>query len=301
MDNKRKTGDENRIENNAVSREGGTRRVNIGAERRRSADSSYKNPYEFDPKRRLEQARKRERLRRMRLRALFTVAGAAVIMVILIFMTPLFNVREIRVEGNCIVSMDAIREKVGDLVGVNIFAVRSSRAERKVMEISQIEEAEITKHWLPPYITVTLKETNPAAYLVSGSNIIVINSDTKIIDDSGIYKTDLLPNISGISVSSYEVNEYVKSNSAEKDEILRELMALLEKLGMLDKVTYINLEDLTNIKFSYDNRLDVLCGSRLEMERKLRMFAEAINSDNMDARSIGTMDLSVPGQAVYTP
>ena len=75
----------------------------------------------------------------------------------------------------------------------------------------------------------------------------------------------------------------------------------MDNTGILAKTTYISVDDITSIKFNYDNRIEVLCGSQLELERKIRMFAAAMESPTMKTNSLGTLDLSVPGRAVYTP
>ena len=70
---------------------------------------------------------------------------------------------------------------------------------------------------------------------------------------------------------------------------------------MTNLVKYVSIDDLTAIAFNYDNRLDVLCGSRLQIDRKIRMFAESLKTSEFDDNSIGTIDLSVPGIAEYNP
>lgn len=252
-------------------------------------------------KRRIEKNNKKLVLKKERIRAACALAAAAVFAVILVFMTPVFNIKEIRVEGNSIVEMNVIKQKIGDLIGTNLFSLRKGLIEKRLLEISQISSVKIRKNVIPPSLTVTIDESKPAAYMLSGSNFIVVDSELKIIDDSGHYNTDDLPSVSGISVSSYQLNQALTADSTEKSDVLKNLLSALDKSGLIEKVTFISIDDLTDIKFNYDNRLEVLCGSQLELDRKIRMFREAIGSETISSNSIGTIDLSVPGQAVYTP
>ncbi|MGN0162972.1 MAG: cell division protein FtsQ/DivIB, partial [Candidatus Ornithomonoglobus sp.] len=256
---------------------------------------------EADRRRRLEAAKKKRRMRANRIKAALVVLGCAVIAVILIFMTPIFNITQIRLDGNNTVSKSVIQDKIGYLIGKNLFATRSSVIKQQMLEISQISDVEIDKQLFPAVISVSIVESNPAAYLLSGNTIVVINSDMKVIDDSNTYSTDEIPSLSGITVPSYKVNEILATDSAEKDEILKTLLKSLESVGLISKVSYISLDDLTNIKFNYDNRIETNCGSQTELERKIRMFAEAMNSSSLSENAIGSIDLSTPGQAVYTP
>ena len=240
-------------------------------------------------------------LKNKRVHTVLISIAAGLLALILLLMTPVFDIREIRVEGNKVVDVNAISNKIGDYVGTNMFRLNTGEMESRLREISQVSDVRIKKHIFPPYVTVEIEEAVPVAYLMSTQRVIVINSDLKVIDDSGLYDTEGLPSISGVSVPGYALNQPLVTDSGEKEDLLRELLSALEKTGVLYKTTYISIDDITDIRFNYDNRLEVLCGSQLELERKIRMFAEALNSSALSDNSIGRMDLSVPGQAVYTP
>ncbi len=278
-----------------TAKESGRSRYEAGNERGASKVT------EADRRRRLEAYRKKKRQRTNRIKAALALLGCAVISAVLIFMTPIFNITQIRLEGNKAVSKSVIQDKIGYLVGKNLFATRSSLIKQQMLEISQISSVEVDKQMFPAAITVSIRESSPAAYLLSGNTIIVLDSDMKVIDDSNVYNTDEIPSLSGITVPYYKLNEALKTDSEEKDEILKTLLKSLESMGLISKITYISLDDLTDIKFNYDNRIETNCGSQTELERKIRMFAEAINSSSLSDNAIGSIDLSTPGQAVYTP
>lgn len=251
-------------------------------------------------KRAIEQ-RKKQRQFKIRLTAALVFILCVLVAVILVFMTPVFNIKQIKLQGNNIVPKSEIEEKVGYLVGENIFKSNKSEIENKILEISKINDVTVKKHYIPPSLTLDIVESMPAAYLLSGNTIVIINSDLKIIDDSNTFDTTNIPSLSGVSVQSYKLNETLHTDSNEKEDILRVLLKALENDGILSGVTYISLDDLTDIRFNYGNRIEVLCGSQLELSRKIRMFTQAISSSSLDSNARGKMDLSVPGQAVYTP
>lgn len=276
----------------------GTRRVSDG---RQKKNSVRRDTPIADPRSRATEKNKRRDRRVAGIRNVAVIAAAAVLCIVLIFMTPLFNVTEVRIEGNNVVELQTIKDKIGDVIGSNLFALRRSTLEKKLLEISQVRGVDVKKKLIPPSLTVTIEESRPAAYMLSGESVIVVDPELIVIDDSGHYDTDTLPSVSGIGVPSYKLNSRLTADSEEKEDILGELLKTLDKAKLLDKVTYISVDDLSDIRFNYDNRLEVICGSRLELERKLRMFKESLGSGSISENSIGTMDLSVPGQAVYTP
>lgn len=256
---------------------------------------------ETDKHRKIEKARKRERLRKQQLRAIIGLGLALVVAIALIFMTPLFNIKEIRLNGNDTVSKEIINTKVGDLIDVNLFAVSVDDIKERMSEIPQIGEVEVKKAVFPSRLELYITESRPVGYVLCGETTLVINSDLRIIDDASVFDYEELPSISGISVSEYELNQPLKIKSEEKKELLGELLKSFEATGIIDAVKYVSIDDLTAITFNYDNRLDVLCGSQLQLDRKIRMFAESIRTSTFDENSIGTIDLSVPGKAVYSP
>lgn len=267
------------------------------SEPRRSADGQRRMT-DADRRRKMEQERKQRRLRQKRIKAAAIFGLFLLAAVILIFMTPVFNIRQITLEGNSSVTKEQIQEKVGDLIGKNLFATTSGNIEARVKEIPQVSSADAAKKLFPPSIKLSITECSPAAYLLSGNKIIVIDSNLKILDDSNSFNTDVIPSISGISIPSYTLNTRLSSDSAEKEDILSTMLKSFESTGLLSSVSYISLDDLTNIKFNYNNKIEADCGSQLELERKIRMFAAAISSDSFDANTTGTIDLSVPGTAV---
>lgn len=267
------------------------------SEPRRGTDSQRRIT-DADRRRKMEQERKQRLLRQKRIKAAAVFGLFLLVAVILIFMTPVFNIRQITLEGNSSVTKEQIQEKVGDLIGKNLFATTSGKIEARVKEIPQVSSADAAKKLFPPSIKLSITECSPAAYLLSGNKIIVIDSDLKILDDSNSFNTDVIPSISGISIPSYTLNTRLSSDSAEKEEILSTMLKSFESTGLLSSVSYVSLDDLTNIKFNYKNKIEADCGSQLELDRKIRMFAAAVSSDSLDANTTGTIDLSVPGTAV---
>lgn len=285
----------------AAGRKASEQRNRSAAAESGAAEPRRRPMTEADRRRRMEETRKkyRRRVQRMRVAAVLFITAAA--MIILVFMTPVFNIDRITLSGNNIVTKDMIEEKVGYLIGRNLFSTSSGRIRDIMLEIPQIDDVRVSKKLFPPSIELSISECTPAAYMLSSNKVVVIDSDMKVIDDSGAFSTDTIPSVSGISIPSYEVNKQVSSDSAEKDEILKTMLRSFEATGLLDKITYISLDDLTEIKFNYDNRLECTCGSQLELDRKIRMFAETINSSSIEGNVTGTMDLGTPGQAVLQP
>lgn len=261
----------------------------------------FPNLTETDKHRKIEKTRKSKRVRKQRIKEILLITVFLVLTVVLICMTPLFNIKSIHLNGNDVVSKEIINAKIGDLLEKNLFSVSVSDIEKKLLEIPQIREVEVKRAIFPTRLKVEIKESIPVAYLRSGKTILVVDSNLRIVDDAGVFEYEALPSISGVSVSEYKPNEILNVKSEEKSTTLTKMLQTLETTGLVQDVNNLNIEDLSAITFRYANRIDVECGSSLQIERKIRMFAECIRTSEFDENSRGTVDLSVPGKAEYTP
>lgn len=256
---------------------------------------------EMEEKIRYQQQQKKKRLAAQRKRALFLLIMSIVIVIVLMFMTPIFNIREIAVDGNNIVTLEEIDSKIGDLVGENLFKTGAGSIRNRLKTIPYIDTVSVSKKIIPPTLLVSVTECQPAAYIGIDSEIAVIDSSLKVLGDKTTFDAGLLPNIIGLETISGKVGNVIEGENEEKLSILKTALQTMEKTGILDKVKDFDITDTTNIKFVYDDRLDVLCGTQLDLERKLRLFKETVSNNNLTENAKGTIDLSVTGKAVYTP
>ena len=75
----------------------------------------------------------------------------------------------------------------------------------------------------------------------------------------------------------------------------------MKKIGILGGVRTISVADAGNITFNYEDRLDAICGSSVDLEKKLGYFKSAANSNRLTENSRGTIDLTTTGKAIYSP
>lgn len=280
----------------------GTRKVEkMPAKKKSNIIKLFPNVTDMDKHRKIEKGRKKKRLKKQRFKAVLGIVIALILTVVLVFMTPIFNISFIQLDGNKTIQKEIIKEKVGGVIGENLFSVSISDLSTRLKEIPQISDVKIKKKIFPSGLEISIIESQPAAYLRSGNSTLLIDSDLRIVDDASVFDYENFPSISGISVSNGKLNEKLDIKPQEKKDVLIEILKAFEATGIVNDVKYVSIDDLTSITFNYDNRLDVRCGSQLQLDRKIRMFAESLRTSTFDENSIGTIDLSVPGTAVYNP
>ena len=103
-----------------------------------------------------------------------------------------------------------------------------------------------------------------------------------------------------VATSSTE-GAVITTDDAEKLVTVSEIFARLIDEDIISKIGTISFEDMNNITFTYENRLDVICGSEIDFSKKIGMFKKAVTSSKLTENSRGTIDISISGKAIYTP
>lgn len=256
---------------------------------------------EMEAQIRFVQQQKQKRLAIQRRRALIALILTVAAVAVLVFMTPIFNIRQIVISGNSAVTLEEINEKVGDLAGQNLFKTGERDISRRLTPIPYIDSVSVSKKLIPPTVQINITECRPAAYIGIDQATSVIDSNLKLLGDRTVFSEGNIPNIIGLDASAGNIGEIISCETPEKLDILKTLLKTMEKTGISGSVKDIDITEITSIKFRYDNRLDVLCGTQLDLERKIRLFKETVSNNNLASNAKGTIDLSVTGKAVYTP
>ena len=110
-----------------------------------------------------------------------------------------------------------------------------------------------------------------------------------------------IPQIIGLDEVKARKGKLLQIDDAEKVSAIKAILSTAKDVDIISKISEIDIGNTLAISFKYDNRLDVNCGSSLELARKIRIFKESVNNASMKEDATGTFDLSEPGKAIYTP
>lgn len=267
-------------------------------------ENRHRNIREINKDRLLKNANTRERKKRLLLRRIKAGILLAIIVLVFLFillMTPLFNIRTIAVSGNNAVSISQIDSCVGSLVGKNLTRVSKADVMERLSQIAYIQDCEISKKFIPATLYIDILENTPAAYMNINGKILVLDDTMTVIDDTNSISLGAIPQILGVDNVKYRVGEKLKINDTEKFNITSAFLAAASETGVISKITKLDVGNALDITFYYEDRLTVKCGTSLELERKIRMFKETVTNASMNHDAIGTIDLTKPGEAIYTP
>lgn len=243
--------------------------------------------------------RKRKRQRQIKAsRTVLLFLLCALLVFIVLFMTPLFDVRSITVSGNKVITLEEINQRVGDLDGENLLKVSRFDVEERLSEIAYIKDITINKNYFKTSLNINILEREASGYLGFSGKYVLFDDECVILAETN-EKPENIPLIIGINDSE---NENTGLNmSKENIKIMVDCLKLMRELNLLENVDSLNLSDSTQIRFNYDERLEVSCGSEIDLDRKLRLFEAMVNNNNLPDNAKGTVDLSITGNARYIP
>lgn len=241
-----------------------------------------------------ERAKRRAAVRRTR--ALLILLVIAIIAVM--FLTPFFNIRSVNITGTEKVTSEQTDGISVTVVGQNLFTLNKGKLKENYKTIPYVKDVNIRKRLIPPIVTVEVTECVPMAYVVTAGGFVVIDDNCKILEiamqpPSGICQ------IVGVSPKNPVAGQKIDIDETEKSDIIVLCTQNLSRFG--NKINSINIADINNISFNYENRLSVICGSSIDFSEKIALFEEAVKSNRLDENARGTMDLTNTGKAVYTP
>ena len=247
--------------------------------------------------------RQRKRIRRMKIRrtVFFSVLFLIAVFIIL-FYTPIFNIRSIEIQGNQKVEESVILSSIGDVEGNNIFRTKVSSIKKNILTIPYIDTVEIDRVILSSKLAVTVTECEEAAFITTSSGYVIIDSSAKVLAQAAENEMPVgIPEVTGLSVTNVTVGEKLNIEESDKFDILVECLDIMKKIDILSGVRSISVADVSNITFNYEDRLDAICGTSVDLEKKLSFFKSAVNSSRLTENSRGTIDLTTAGRVIYSP
>ena len=208
-----------------------------------------------------------------------------------------FGAARIDVEGSTNYTVDEIIESSGIELGDNLVFMNESAAVAKIKAaLPRVDEVQLVKH-LPNILTIRVTESTSTAYIMSGGINWVIDQHGKILTTTT--STAGMLNIKGITLVDPTEGQII---AAETDASVLSLVQVLEglvKADLLNKTEDLDMSNVGNITFLYDERFNVKLGTSEDIENKLKSLCEI--AESRQSNETGTIDLSYEGRGSFVP
>ncbi|MBQ3403802.1 MAG: FtsQ-type POTRA domain-containing protein [Oscillospiraceae bacterium] len=208
-----------------------------------------------------------------------------------------FGAAKLQVEGSTSYTEDEIIDSSGIEMGDNLMFMNESAAVAKIKAtLPRVDTVQLVKH-MPNVLTIRVTESKSTAYIKYGVDNWVIDQHGKLLNTTE--STAGMLNIKGIELVDPVEGQII---SAESDASVHSLVQVLEGLvdaDLLSKSADLDMSNVGNITFRYDDRFNVKLGTSEDIENKLKSLCEIAESRQIN--ETGTIDLSYEGRGSFVP
>ncbi|WP_151191888.1 cell division protein FtsQ/DivIB [Desulfotomaculum copahuensis] len=205
--------------------------------------------------------------------------------------SPLFDVREITVQGNHYMSADKIIKASGITAGTNIFKINLGQAAQGLKALPLLKDVQLSRQ-LPGRVVIRVTERQPVALLPWGSGFVQVDGDGVCLQNGSV--SGNLPLITGINVRVPPPGQVVQG---------AQLPAVLKAIRQLPPSLVRQLSEVHRtaqgqvILYTLDG-VQCRLGTSGDMAGKGAVLLQVLNKVRKDGRKIDYIDLSYPGMPV---
>jgi cell division protein FtsQ len=252
-------------------------------------------------------------------------SGIKLLLIIVLFITvlillsvsPLFNIVSIDVKGSGRYEADTLINIAGIHKGMNgfkamgpeltdIIRLRFGTAERNILKSCPYLKSVAVKYVLPGRVEIVTIERKPAGIVPYLGTSLLIDSEGYVLDTAEEVKGDGLPLIRGITIDGYELGCPLEPQNPETVLRFIEVMDTLQEEDKTDGkkiaelVETIDVSDSSKVCLFIDSRIVVNLGNLHDLNYKIELMKE-IYYKNIKENEKGFLDLSYPEKSVFTP
>lgn len=203
------------------------------------------------------------------------VGIVALVVLIILANTVLFNCTSISVSGNVRYTEREIADISGIMTGENLLHINTAAAKDRIVSgLVYVDDAQVKKSF-PTQITITVTEAEKQ-YCVTESGITAaISQRGKIIEHCD---ADGLPMVKGYGAETLEPGAWLRSKTAGKSEIPDRVFKAADKTG-LKGITTIDMTDKFDVKVTVEDRVILELGMADEVEQKLAVAVKLLETE----------------------
>ncbi|MGN1114421.1 MAG: cell division protein FtsQ/DivIB [Oscillospiraceae bacterium] len=201
----------------------------------------------------------------------------AVLVMIILCMTCFFNYNADSVIINGVTLYD--RNQIFVVGGIpnkgNLIRTDTKKIEERLANnLVYIDSVSVEKKF-PSSLEINIKEAQKAADIEFEGKYYVLSDSGKILEAGNENRNKNIPLIKVKGLKSIKAGENVETNDVLTTKVLLEFMSNIKELDF-KKITQIDLTDRAEIKFVYNNNINVTVGSSLDLDYKLKYLKVVI-------------------------
>jgi len=247
----------------------------------------------------MELENKERKHKNYKVRDLFIIVVSIVLIIAAAFLgrwvakSSLFDLAEISVSGNTVVSMDTILEKSGLKTGESLLNISRENAARNILDIPYIKSVDITRSF-PGTINIYVTERTPKYVVYYASKYLVIDEEYRCLYESSETNTANWP-VPIIELGPIVINKTDPGDYIENEEGLKAATDLIEVLDpyFMENIKRIIAHTDDDLALINQDGLKVYLGTVENLAQKLQNYEELVikNSNECNAEKLEYIDL----------
>jgi len=199
-----------------------------------------------------------------------------------------FQIKTIRVEGISACSKSEVLELAGFSAGDNILIINKANSARQITEKLPYAQSVVITREMPDTVVITVTETQAAAAIENRGAYWLFDTEGVLLET--VHIPPKLPIVTGTELITPFPGDKINLSEPEKSIYLLSLLEEMQKLGILEDVSEIDIQELADVIFLYRSQYIVALGVPEGLEKKLRVMEKALQE--MDYTGPGMFDLS---------
>lgn len=217
-------------------------------------------------------------------------------LLILLLMSPLMNITEVRVIGNEKVSAEAIVQASGISEGTNILKINPGKSEKQLATMAFVDQVRIVRKF-PAIVEIQVIESKEVAYIFFIGNYVGIDEKGKILEIKPKDAVIELPVILGTNVTEFGIGEYIKIDDQKKQDAIFEILKQLSINEMSHMLKTIDVYDLNDIKFFTASESTVNMGTMDDIIYKISFLKKILEEPGIKRGAV--IDMTNPEKVTY--
>lgn len=211
----------------------------------------------------------------------------------------LMIVDTIKVGGNDTLEKGEVLTIAGLNPGEHLWFADIGGAKARLMADPMIKEATV-KRIYPDTISIVITERRPAAAILSGSTVAIIDAEGCVIEITSTVPENMIE-VYGVSSSGFTAGQNLGENSRFNVDSLLEILTTLTNQDILGIIDSIDMSQPLKIEMSTVYGYHVNVGQAENITEKLSNLSAVIAKVLAMGYQGGTIDLAVLGDPVYSP
>ena len=191
--------------------------------------------------------------------------------------TPFFNVAEVGVSGNTVVSSEEIMDSSGIILGTNVFRINAKEVKKNLSRISLIDGITI-KRRLPARIDLIVSETAPQFVVPYMTGYVLLNEHGKVIELRDDVTGIALPLVSGIEITKAKTCENVSVSDEVSYEMVMEAIRLFKEKDVMKLFRSLDFSNISNFNGYTIEGVKVIFGKMADLEYKISFLQNMLPS-----------------------